>query len=212
MTEMCVATLSRQKIQQCLKHSKLQLRSNIRLAGIRRFCQSQASEIQSYRYWNSLRITKPQQLIVWKEALIEAMHNRHSSMHAFRDIPKVHYVFKFLSAHGILQFTMLIALRCTLHRCSNRNIHHWKLLVFQSNCNLEHAKWINFKVETMVTRSFEFQLVKSTIREYLQEALAWVSPSELYTKIEYIILIMCEWSFRRFTYGNLVTTSPSSKW
>ena len=23
---------------------------------------------------------------------------------------------------------------------------------------------------------------------------------------------MCEWSFRRFTYGNLVTTSPSSKW
>ena len=22
----------------------------------------------------------------------------------------------------------------------------------------------------------------------------------------------CEWSFRRFTYGNLVTTSPSSKW
>ena len=23
---------------------------------------------------------------------------------------------------------------------------------------------------------------------------------------------LCEWSFRRFTYGNLVTTSPSSKW
>ena len=23
---------------------------------------------------------------------------------------------------------------------------------------------------------------------------------------------MCKWSFRRFTYGNLVTTSPSSKW
>ena len=22
----------------------------------------------------------------------------------------------------------------------------------------------------------------------------------------------CKWSFRRFTYGNLVTTSPSSKW
>ncbi len=24
--------------------------------------------------------------------------------------------------------------------------------------------------------------------------------------------IKCDWSFRRFTYGNLVTTSPSSKW
>ncbi len=23
---------------------------------------------------------------------------------------------------------------------------------------------------------------------------------------------LCKWSFRRFTYGNLVTTSPSSKW
>ena len=23
---------------------------------------------------------------------------------------------------------------------------------------------------------------------------------------------LCEWSFRRFTYGNLVTTSPSSRW
>ena len=24
--------------------------------------------------------------------------------------------------------------------------------------------------------------------------------------------LICKWSFRRFTYGNLVTTSPSSKW
>ena len=27
-----------------------------------------------------------------------------------------------------------------------------------------------------------------------------------------ILSQMCKWSFRRFTYGNLVTTSPSSKW
>ena len=26
------------------------------------------------------------------------------------------------------------------------------------------------------------------------------------------LLFLCQWSFRRFTYGNLVTTSPSSKW
>ena len=26
------------------------------------------------------------------------------------------------------------------------------------------------------------------------------------------IYLSCKWSFRRFTYGNLVTTSPSSKW
>ena len=28
-------------------------------------------------------------------------------------------------------------------------------------------------------------------------------------KMDYL---SCKWSFRRFTYGNLVTTSPSSKW
>ena len=32
------------------------------------------------------------------------------------------------------------------------------------------------------------------------------------TNSKVYFLNMCEWSFRRFTYGNLVTTSPSSKW
>ena len=31
-------------------------------------------------------------------------------------------------------------------------------------------------------------------------------------QLNYFFLNMCEWSFRRFTYGNLVTTSPSSRW
>ena len=30
--------------------------------------------------------------------------------------------------------------------------------------------------------------------------------------IHMVLSKTCEWSFRRFTYGNLVTTSPSSKW
>ena len=30
-----------------------------------------------------------------------------------------------------------------------------------------------------------------------------------FKKLDYL---SCKWSFRRFTYGNLVTTSPSSKW
>ena len=41
--------------------------------------------------------------------------------------PKEQYAFNFLLFHRILQFTMLITLRCTLHRCSSPNIHHWKL-------------------------------------------------------------------------------------
>ena len=29
---------------------------------------------------------------------------------------------------------------------------------------------------------------------------------------DHVFKITCKWSFHRFTYGNLVTTSPSSKW
>ena len=53
--------------------------------------------------------------------------NRHWRRHAFRDIPKAQYTFKTLLVHGILQFTMLITLRCALHRCSSRDIRRWKL-------------------------------------------------------------------------------------
>ena len=53
--------------------------------------------------------------------------NRHWSRHAFRNIPKAQYTFKSLLIHGILQFTMLITLRCALHRCSSRDIRRWKL-------------------------------------------------------------------------------------
>ena len=53
--------------------------------------------------------------------------SRHWSRHAFRDVPKAQYTFKSLLVHGILQFTMLITLRCALHRCSSRDIRRWKL-------------------------------------------------------------------------------------
>ena len=57
--------------------------------------------------------------------------NRHWSRHAFRDVPKAQYTFKSLLVHGILQFTMLITLRCALHRCSSRDIRRWKLCLMQ---------------------------------------------------------------------------------
>ena len=57
--------------------------------------------------------------------------NRHWRRHAFRDIPKAQYTFKSLLVHGILQFTMLITLRCALHRCSSRDIRRWKLCLMQ---------------------------------------------------------------------------------
>ena len=43
----------------------------------------------------------------------------------------------FLLVHWLLQFTMLITLRCTLHGCSSRGIHHWKLC-WLYNCGHVH--------------------------------------------------------------------------
>ena len=40
----------------------------------------------------------------------------------------------------------------------------------------------------------------------------FISKESLTDNVHSEILDACEWSFRRFTYGNLVTTSPSSKW
>ena len=41
--------------------------------------------------------------------------------------------FNILLAHGILQFAMLIALRCALHRYLNQDIRRWKLLGWENN-------------------------------------------------------------------------------
>ena len=69
--------------------------------------------------------------------------NGHWSRHAFRDIPKAQYTFKSLLVHGILQFTMLITLRCALHRCSSRDIRRWKLWIKWEAANRHRHRWQN---------------------------------------------------------------------
>jgi hypothetical protein len=49
---------------------------------------------------------------------IEALNQTH-----LREHPQVPNAFRSLLIHGILQFTMLIALRCALRRCPNQDIH-----------------------------------------------------------------------------------------
>ena len=140
---------------------------------------------------------------------------RHWSRHAFRDIPKAQYTFKSLLVHGILQFTMLITLRCALHRCSSRDIRRWKL-------------WANimYSIQGNETQIYKAQRTlgsRDRMIKFRLPCFPWVSTRghwcnlhprpethiNLFTMIQ---LGACEWSFRRFTYGNLVTTSPSSKW
>ena len=57
------------------------------------------------------------------------------SRQALRNVPKAQNTFKILLIHGILQFTMLITLRCALHRCSSQDIHRWK---FQEKAKQGH--------------------------------------------------------------------------
>ena len=45
---------------------------------------------------------------------------------ACKSIPEASHTFKIVLVHRNLQFTMLIALRCTLHGRSSRDIHCWK--------------------------------------------------------------------------------------
>ena len=45
------------------------------------------------------------------------------SQTCFQECPKAQCTFKILMIHGILQFALLIAIRCVLHRHSSRGIH-----------------------------------------------------------------------------------------
>ena len=145
--------------------------------------------------------------------------NRHWSRHAFRHIPKAQYTFKSLLIHGILQFTMLITLRCALHRCSSRDIRRWKLCLMQyqwtSHQESTREKHVCCTKITIVSQT----KVKGPMLIHYPRASArgcrkYPQPRTEAHKRKFTVnwLDACEWSFRRFTYGNLVTTSPSSKW
>ena len=139
------------------------------------------------------------------------MDNRHWSRHASRDIPKAQYAFKYLLVHGILQFTMLIALRCALHRYSSRDIRRWKLFIKKRHLTAIIKNGLDSKSDTSI-----WQLTNA---DYPRTLAKGKSAQSLHPKASIhnvlftvVWFISCEWSFRRFTYGNLVTTSPSSKW
>ena len=99
-----------------------------------RTCALDASRARSTLTRRHAHATAPKEL----ECVGGMGINRHWSRHAFRDIPKAQYTFKSLLVHGILQFTMLITLRCALHRCSSRDIRCWK---FCTTCNVSKTGW-----------------------------------------------------------------------
>ena len=139
----------------------------------------------------------------------------HWSRHAFRDIPKAQYTFKSLLVHGILQFTMLITLRCALHRCSSRDIRRWKLWIWIKRQNRRMNKNIICQKNGRFTKKEALSdadpLPSSECTRFASNHRKPHTKAHT-KKFTMNQLDACEWSFRRFTYGNLVTTSPSSKW
>jgi len=45
--------------------------------------------------------------------------------------PRAQHAFKISMVHGVLQFTLRIAVCCVLHRCESRDIHCWELIMIR---------------------------------------------------------------------------------
>ena len=93
-----------------------------------------------------------------------------------------------------------------------------KGMIEKDSDSLSFIIWDNMAVHTCIKRTRY-----GTCREMpipcsfrvIHESIDFVSAVMNTSHIEYtrqVVSYVCEWSFRRFTYGNLVTTSPSSKW
>ena len=109
---------------------------------------------------------------------------------------------------------MLITLRCTLHRCSSRDIHPWKLCCsynWKPSTKMENIEMVKIIVKKVASElAHRNQKIRLPPLAMHVDVWTWCTWPQRYVHKHDIG--MCARSFRRFTYGNLVTTSPSSKW
>ena len=102
--------------------------------------------------------------------------------------------------HKILQFTRLIVFRYALHRCESQEIHYQEFILDLFVCFVS----LLCLQKRIVTQKKGVSGSKSTHKQVVCLCLSCQN-------INKILFYYSKWSFRRFTYGNLVTTSPSSK-
>ena len=133
---------------------------------------------------------------------------KHWQRHPFRKNLKAYASFNILLALGILQVTMLITFHNVLHQHLNQGIHSWKsnrifYITITNTLNISMPDNPSHAEQHFIKLSLPFTLHTQAVLFTHVCVTYWVSPDVFDT---------CKWSFRRFTYGNLVTTSPSSKW
>ena len=81
-----------------------------------------------------------------KTSKVQAHHGKpwelrcswYSNRHALQNSQRAQGAFKDSMIHWILQFTLLIAFRCVLHRCESQEIRCWKLYCIALNATTFH--------------------------------------------------------------------------
>ena len=111
----------------------------------------------------------------------------------------------FLLVHRIVPFATRITLRCTLHHCSSRHIHHWKL------CCRYILTMKSTKIVTTIAKKVASDFADRNHQIHFGHARRRLNVMCMATTGR-PDFGMCERPFLRFTPGNLVTTSPSFKW
>ncbi len=87
------------------------------------------------------------------------MISRHSNRHAPRNSPGAQGAFKDSMIHWILQFTLLIAFRCVLHRCESQEIRCWKLYMIIIGTK---AQWSHSTTYYVV---YEYIVLKGEVKQ-----------------------------------------------
>ena len=130
---------------------------------------------------------------------------------------------------GISQKHNMCSRPCRLTEfCNSQCLSHFAapFIVARTETSIaENCKWLLQVV--VIKMQYKVRCAKAVAREahrcihrcaqpnaheYCNGSSEWTSQADSTKESKKWFLNMCEWSFRRFTYGNLVTTSPSSKW
>ena len=126
--------------------------------------------------------------------------------------PAAQSIFKIQLIHGILQVTMFITIHGILHQCLSKGIHSW---MYWWVWIRENEMEINFTVGQEQTEAHQIVWAPTSFVTH-NPAVGVVLARPMQNKSLFSCFHSkwetCKWSFHRFTYGNLVTTSPSSRW
>ena len=163
-----------------------------------------------------------------------------SCLHMFMQFPLKHIcagrartslcVFAYLLVHWFAQFSMCVTFRCMLHRARNQHINpnidctdiQRRIAILWLNVSDITPRIVfvsSYDICQELCNDVEHIFANNNI--HINTCWSGAVPRFVTVNIQLVMLVRIsakqyvyahEWSFRRFTYGNLVTTSPSSKW